>query len=73
MTERNTVKMKRSEAIKPVRKPAADADIKAENSRLRADLAAARQRIDDLEQRVSEALNRIDWALDSLHSSVRDE
>jgi phosphoenolpyruvate-protein kinase (PTS system EI component) len=72
MTERNTVKMKRSEDLKSARKPSADSDIRAENNRLRADLAAAQQRIAELEQRTSDALNRIEWAIDSLHNLSED-
>jgi hypothetical protein len=73
MTERNTVKMKRSEDLKSARKSSVDSDIRAENSRLRADLAAAQQRIAELEQRTSDALNRIAWAIDSLHNLGEDE
>jgi hypothetical protein len=41
--------------------------------RLRAELASAQQRINELEQRTADALNRIDWALDSLHNHSPDE
>jgi hypothetical protein len=68
MTVRNTAKIKRAEDVKPARKATIDGDIRAENMRLRAELATARQRIAELEQRTSDALNRIDWALDSLHN-----
>ena len=73
MAERNTVKIKRAEDIKPSRKPAVDAQLRAENGRLRTDLAAAQQRIVELEQRAADALNRIDWAIDSLHNIKDDE
>jgi hypothetical protein len=73
MAERNTVKIKRAEDIKPSRKPAAEAQLRAENGRLRADLAVAQQRIAELEQRAADALNRIDWAIDSLHNLNNDE
>lgn len=66
MTVRNTAK--RADNIKPARKPAIDGDMRAENARLRAELATAQQRIAELEQRTADALNRIDWALDSLHN-----
>lgn len=68
MTERNTVKIKRAEDSKSVRKPHAEVDLRSENARLRAELATAQQRIAELEQRTADALNRIDWVLDSLHS-----
>ncbi len=68
MTERNTVKIKRAEDVKSVRKPAGDVELRSENARLRAELATAQQRIAELEQRTADALNRIDWVLDSLHS-----
>jgi hypothetical protein len=73
MTERNTLKIKRAEDVKSARKPAADGDVRAENARLRAELAVAQQRIAELEQRTAEALNRIDWAIDSLHNLAPDE
>ena len=71
MTERNAVKIKRGDDIKSTRKPGGDVELRSENERLRAELATARQRIAELEQRSADALNRIDWVLDSLHS-LRD-
>ncbi|HVZ04694.1 hypothetical protein [Hyphomicrobium sp.] len=73
MTVRNTAKIKRAEDMKPARKPVVDNDMRAENVRLRAELATARQRIAELEQRTADALNRIDWALDSLHNHNQSE
>jgi hypothetical protein len=72
MTVRNTAKIKRADDIKPARK-LPDGDIRAENVRLRAELATAQQRIAELEQRHADALNRIDWALDSLHNHSQGE
>jgi hypothetical protein len=40
----------------------------AENAQLKADLAAARERIADLELKQAEIINRIDWVIDSLHN-----
>ncbi|MFT3730120.1 MAG: hypothetical protein QM780_01670 [Hyphomicrobium sp.] len=73
MTERNTVKIKRAEDLKSARKPTGSVDLQSENARLRAELATAQQRIAELEQRTADALNRIDWVLDSLHSLQRNE
>lgn len=73
MTVRNTAKIKRADDIKPARKLPHDGDIRAENVRLRAELATAQQRIAELEQRTADALNRIDWALDSLHNHSQGE
>ncbi|MFA5955738.1 hypothetical protein [Hyphomicrobium sp.] len=73
MTERNTLKIKRAEDSKSARKPLGDVDLRAENARLRTELATAQQRIAELEQRTADALNRIDWVLDSLHSLQENE
>ena len=73
MTERNTLKIKRAEDIKSARKPAADGSVRSENVRLRAELAVAQQRIAELEQRTADALDRIAWAVNSLHNCAEDE
>lgn len=39
-----------------------------ENQQLKADLAAARQRIADLESKQTDITNRIAWVIDSLHN-----
>jgi chromosome segregation ATPase len=68
MTERNTVKMKRTEDAKSAARKPSSRDLEGENARLRAELATAQQRIAELEQRTTDALNRIDWVVDSLHT-----
>jgi predicted transcriptional regulator len=68
MTERNTAKIKRSEDSKPARKSAGESGLANEVQRLKAELAAAEQRIAELEMRQTEVINRIDWAIDALHS-----
>lgn len=42
--------------------------LEAERDRLKADLVEAVERIGRLEESRSEAVNRIDWVLDSLHN-----
>ena len=68
MPDRSTARQKRSDIANNARKPAAEGDLAAENSRLRDELAAARLRIADLEKRATEVINRIDWVIDSLHN-----
>jgi hypothetical protein len=46
----------------------ADNGLAAENSRLKSELAEARERIADLELRQTEISNRIAWVIDSLHT-----
>lgn len=41
--------------------------------RLRAELAAARKRIDELEKMREDLINRIEWALDSLHNLLEKQ
>ena len=47
---------------------AADPELTNENQRLRAELAATRERIADLESRQVDVTNRIAWVIDSLHN-----
>jgi uncharacterized coiled-coil DUF342 family protein len=42
--------------------------LEAERDRLKADLVEAVERIGRLEESRTEAVNRIDWVLDSLHN-----
>lgn len=42
--------------------------LRDERDNLRGELAAAKQRISELEAINEDAVNRIDWVLDSLHS-----
>ena len=68
MTERSTAKSKRPDAAKTPPNPAASGGLGAENARLKAELAEARERIADLELKHAEVINRIDWVIDSLHN-----
>ena len=68
MAERNTAKSKRSDAGKAAPKPKLGLDLASENARLEAELAAARAKIAELEQKHEEIINRIDWVIDSLHN-----
>lgn len=47
------------------------ADLSGERDRLRAEIAAARKQIADLEAARVDAINRIDWAIDSLRSVLQ--
>lgn len=67
MAERNADKAKRSVAAKSAPVRAAEG-LAAENAALKAELDQARARIAELERRQAEILNRIDWAIDSLHN-----
>ena len=44
--------------------------LEAERDRLKAELLAAQARIKALEQAREQALNRIDWVIDSLHNLI---
>jgi len=46
--------------------------LKKERDNLRAELSAAKQRITDLEAINENAVNRIDWVLDSLHTLLEN-
>jgi chromosome segregation ATPase len=62
-------------ASEPRGTPAADriAELEAERDRLKAELAAARERISRLEEARAQVVNRIDWVIDSLHTLIEDE
>ena len=68
MTDRNTAKIRRSNDAKPARKPVAGRAAAPDAAQLRAELATARARIAELEQKQAEIVNRIDWVIDSLHN-----
>jgi hypothetical protein len=68
MSERSTAKAKRRDNAKASERPPGPASLGEENARLKAELAAARQRIVDLETKHAEVVNRIDWVIDSLHN-----
>lgn len=68
MAERNTAKSKRGDPVKAGPKAGHGGDLASENARLEAELAAARVKIAELEQKHEEIVNRIDWVIDSLHN-----
>ena len=47
-------------------------ELEAEIERLRTELAAARQRVSELEATRDEVLDRIAWVIDSLHNLIED-
>jgi hypothetical protein len=68
MADRSTAKSKRPDTTNlPAKGPPAGG-LGAENARLKAELAEARERIADLELKQAEIINRIDWVIDSLHN-----
>lgn len=79
MAKKDQQTTKRAAPAKPARKAAkpgvtlkkleAEAQaLKKERDSLRAELTAAKKRIAELEAINEDAVNRIDWVLDSLHS-----
>lgn len=82
MAERVTRKSKRPAARRAGERPAAldSADrqgqriksLERECERLKAQLAEANERIAAFEQRRAEAVNRIDWVIDSLHNVLEN-
>lgn len=68
MAERSTAKSKRTEVPRGASKAATDGQPKDEIARLQAELAVARVRIAELEQKQADVINRIDWVIDSLHN-----
>ncbi len=82
MAERVTRKSKRPAARRAGERPMAldSADrqgqriksLERECERLKAQLAEANERIAALEQRRAEAVNRIDWVIDSLHNVLEN-
>ncbi len=82
MAERTAGKAKKQAKKAPARAakikaaPAASrdrvGDLEAECAQLKAELAAAGKRLEALEAQRKVLLNRIDWAIDSLHSLIGD-
>lgn len=68
MPERSPPRSKRSDTGQNARKAGALSPEVEENALLKAELAAARARIAELEQKHTEIINRIDWVIDSLHN-----
>lgn len=81
MAERVQAKAKKSVAGKPGVRPTGSragpafardqvTELEAECQRLKAELALTAQRVEALEAQRKQLLDRIDWAIDSLHSLV---
>jgi len=49
------------------------AKIEQERDKLKAELAAAKSRISELERQREDVINRIDWVIDSLHNVLETE
>ncbi len=47
--------------------------LQAERDQLKSDLKVAKARIGELEAQQTEAVNRIDWVIDSLHNLIEDK
>jgi hypothetical protein len=59
-------------AAKEARAPV-DANLEEKCKRLEGELAAARERVAELEQLNEEAINRIDWVIDSLQTLLESQ
>jgi hypothetical protein len=68
MTNKVKTKATRPAARKPVTAKSEAVRIAAENARLLERLAAAEERIVQLESQRDDALNRIEWVIDSINS-----
>jgi chromosome segregation ATPase len=70
MAQKDKLRPKRPAAQKPVAAmtKAHAARLQAENARLAEQIATAEARIAMLERQRDEALNRIEWVIDSIHS-----
>ena len=68
MAERNTAKRKGPDGVKAARTAEAGGNLAEDNARLRGELAVARARVTELEQKQADIINRIDWVIDSLHN-----
>jgi len=71
------MKVKRGSAAAPSGVAAAEnaavLELKGRIAALEAELAAQRQRVAELEALRRDVLNRIDWAIDSLHNVLESE
>lgn len=85
MAERATAKAKRAGQAKTSRGTSAalaqalerlEAKVKtlqSEKDALRKELAASKSRVKQLEEANTQAVNRIDWVIDSLHNLLEDQ
>ncbi len=84
MAARQKAVSSKSGAAKPRRKsgaPAAKgqsagvavADLRKERNLLRTQLQRAEGRVEELEELLEQALNQIDWAIDSLQTAISDD
>ena len=71
-TAASTPTKKTKTTASPTAKKSAASQLRVERDLLKTKLAAAEARIDELQSQHEEAINRIDWVIDSLQSALAE-